>query len=572
MPRRSIARTLVPAVCALWALALSAVAPQAAGQRASARVPRHAALDTSLFTHSENCVACHNNLVTPAGEDVSIGSTWRSTMMANSARDPYWQASVRRETIDHPSRSADIQNECASCHMPMSQRISAAAGAAGNTVFAQLPIAGTDNSDLHRLAADSISCALCHQIAPDRLGTPESYNARFVVKPIPPGTPRIIYGPFAIDAGRQTIMRSVTGYVQAEAPHIRESSFCASCHTLITEAFGPSGEIVGRLPEQMNYQEWQHSDFEKERRTCQACHMPVVPGPVRIASVLGDDRDSLARHVFVGGNAFMVRMLNRFRVELGVAAQPFELEATTGAALRQLQQDTARLAVSEPQWSTVRRGRAEGDVRSEAGKTLGFDVEIRNLSGHKFPTGYPARRAWLHVTVTDESGRAVFESGALSPAGAIDGNDADVNPASFEPHYETITRPDQVQVYESILGDVRGVPTTGLVTATQYLKDNRLLPRGFDKATAEPDIAVHGEARADPDFGSEGDRVRYEIPLASEGPFTVRVELRYQPIAYRWAHNLESYDAAEPKRFVSYYTSMSSESSVVVARGQVRTR
>jgi hypothetical protein len=287
---------------------------------------------------------------------------------------------------------------------------------------------------------------------------------------------------------------------------------------------------------------------------------------------LGDDRESLARHVFVGGNAFMVRMLNRFRAELGVAAQPLELEATTRAALRQLQQDTARLTVSEPQWSTVRRGRTEGDVRSEPGKTLGFDVEIHNLSGHKFPTGYPARRAWLHVTVTDESGRTVFESGALSPAGAITGNDADADPASFEPHYETITRPDQVQVYESILGDVGGVPTTGLVTATRYLKDNRLLPRGFDKATAEPDIAVHGEAQTDPDFGSEGDRVRYEVPLAGDGPFTVRVELRYQPIGYRWARNLEPYDAAEPKRFVSYYTSMSSESSVVIASAEALTR
>ena len=36
-----------------------------------------------------------------------------STMMANSARDPYWQASVRRETIDHPKHSAAIQDECA---------------------------------------------------------------------------------------------------------------------------------------------------------------------------------------------------------------------------------------------------------------------------------------------------------------------------------------------------------------------------------------------------------------------------------------------------------------------------
>ena len=39
--------------------------------------------------------------------------------------------------------------------------------------------------------------------------------------------------------------------------------------------------------------------------------------------------------------------------------------------------------------------------------------------------------------------------------------------------------------------------------------------------------------------------------------FTVDVELRYQSIAYRWARNLENYDAAEPKRFVAYNNAMS---------------
>ena len=100
--------------------------------------PRNPHQDLSLFTHSDNCVACHNNLATPSGEDVSIGATWRSTMMANSARDPYWQAGVRRETIDHPSHAADIQDECAACHMPMPQRIASAAGGKGE-VFAHLP-------------------------------------------------------------------------------------------------------------------------------------------------------------------------------------------------------------------------------------------------------------------------------------------------------------------------------------------------------------------------------------------------------------------------------------------------
>ena len=42
-----------------------------------------------LFETADRCMACHNGLVTPAGEDVSIGFNWRATMMANAARDPY---------------------------------------------------------------------------------------------------------------------------------------------------------------------------------------------------------------------------------------------------------------------------------------------------------------------------------------------------------------------------------------------------------------------------------------------------------------------------------------------------
>jgi len=545
---------ILPLACVAWMLAFFLAAPRAAQTTApppaSAAAKPSGHMDLSLFTHSENCVACHNNLTTSTGEDVSIGMSWRSTMMANAARDPYWQAGVRRETIDHPSRSADIQDECGACHMPMSVRIQRAAGGKGE-VFTQLPIAGRDDSELHRLAADSISCTVCHQIAPDKLGTRESFNSQFVMPPTPANGARIIYGPFQIDKGRKTIMRSVTGFEQAKGDHVKQSELCASCHTLITEAFGPNGEVIGSLPEQMNYQEWQHSDFNKEQRSCQSCHMPTAPGPIRVASELGDYRpEGLARHLFVGGNAFMVRLLNRYRTELGVTALPTELEATARATLRQLQEDTA----------TVTVGRVE-----QTGGQLGFDVSIRNLSGHKFPTGYPSRRTWLHVTVRDAQGRTVFESGAIDAAGAIQGNDNDVDPLKYEPHYAQITAADQVQIYEPILGDRNGVPTTGLLTATQYLKDNRLLPRGFDKATADPLVGVYGGASTDADFAGEGDRVRYLVNAPAGGAYRVEVELRYQSIGYRWAHNLERYDAAEPKRFVSYYNSMSADSSVVVA-------
>src|SRR5262245_7601934 len=87
-----------------------------AGQRHDPKVP---ARPVSLFEPSDRCMACHNNLVTPAGEDVSIGQSWRGSMMANSSRDPYWQASVRRETIDHPRAKDAIEDECSKCHMPM---------------------------------------------------------------------------------------------------------------------------------------------------------------------------------------------------------------------------------------------------------------------------------------------------------------------------------------------------------------------------------------------------------------------------------------------------------------------
>src|SRR5207237_3043249 len=79
---------------------------------------------------------------------------------------------------------------------------------------------------------------------------------------------------------------------------------------------------------------------------------------------------------------------------------------------------------------------------------LAVELQVENLTGHKLPTAYPSRRAWLHVVVRDSNGRVVFESGALNPDGSIVGNDNDQDPLRFEPYYREITRPDQVEIYE----------------------------------------------------------------------------------------------------------------------------
>jgi hypothetical protein len=113
--------------------------------------------------------------------------------------------------------------------------------------------------------------------------------------------------------------------------------------------------------------------------------------------------------------------------------------------------------------------------------------------------------------------------------------------------------------------------TTGLLQATSYLKDNRLLPRGFDKSSATSDIAVRGPAASDRNFTGDGDLVKYIIAVAEgSAPFELSVELRYQTIAFRWADNLRRYDAAEPRRFVSFYDAMAESSTAVLARATAK--
>jgi hypothetical protein len=504
------------------------------------------------FQTSDRCLACHNGMTTSTGEDFSIGIDWRASIMANSSRDPYWQASVRRESLDHPKSQADIEDECSVCHMPIVRYQAKDQGELGQ-VFAHLPLHERD-------AADGVSCSVCHQITPERLGTPASYNGNFVVGGADPAGHHPEFGPFDIDPGLARVMHSSTsGFVPERGDQIRSSQLCASCHTLITRALGPDGREIGSLPEQVPYQEWLHSDY-RDQSSCQSCHMAAVAGEAPIARILGIPRQGAMRHEFVAANFFMQRMLERYHDELEVAAQPQELATAADRTVQFLQARAAQVRV--------------GNIQVNGGQLIA-DITVENLGGHKLPTAYPSRRAWLHVIVRDQNGAKVFESGALHADGSIEGNDNDADATRYEPHYREIHRPDQVQIYESILGDSHGKVTTGLLSAVGYLKDNRLLPHGFDKSSAAAEIAVRGAAAEDPGFTDRGDLIRYVVDLGgdAQGTYSVAAELWYQPIGYRWANNLKPYDGAtEPKRFNEHFDSMADGSATVLATAQAQSR
>jgi hypothetical protein len=534
------------AALAMCVLGLLMVCPEwaAAGDPHAAAQPK--------FQTSDRCLACHNQLTTPSGKDVSIGFDWRASMMANSSRDPYWQASVRRETLDHPEAKAAIEDECSVCHMPMARYEAKLQGRKGQ-IFSHLPFDSHADEESMQ-AEDGVSCSVCHQIGREKLGSPESYNGGFVVDQPKSQNDHPEYGPFAIENGQQHIMDTSTGgFLPTEAAHIRDSALCGTCHTLLTKALAPDGKEIGSLPEQTPYQEWLHSSY-RDHTSCQDCHMPAVEEETPIAAVLGMPRKGLHQHVFVAGNFLILRMLNLYRQYLSVGALPQELTAASERTVTFLQTQAAQVSIPEIELTSGR---------------LQVGIQVVNLTGHKLPTAYPSRRAWLHFLVRDRNGKTVFESGALNSDGSIQGNDNDADALRYEPHYRQITRSDQVQIYESIMQDQAGHVTTGLLAAVKYVKDNRLLPEGFQKQTAGHDIAVLGEAAEDPNFTDAGDLVQYSVPLGdAEGPFHVQVELWYQPIGFRWAHNLSRYEAPEPQRFVNYYDSMASSTAVVLAKAE----
>ncbi|MBN1287874.1 MAG: hypothetical protein JXB47_20920 [Anaerolineae bacterium] len=494
-----------------------------------------------FFVSSGNCAICHTQIFDEAGNDVSVDSAWRATMMANAARDPYWTATVRSESLVHPAVQSVIEDKCTTCHMPMARTTVAAHGGTG--ALLDDGFLNPDN-ELHVLAMDGVACALCHQITRNNLGEEASYSGGYAVDITLPLGRRPAFGPYQMDPAQAQIMAAASGYVPVFSAHVERSELCATCHTLYTPYLNDAGEVVGVFPEQTPYLEWLYSDYAN-LKACQDCHMPRAEGGALLSPNTpgGELRYPIFQHFFGGTNVFMLGILDKYGDELNVTATEEQFGTKILNTMDMLQSQTATVAVE-----TV------GIVEN----VLTADVSIESLTGHKVPSGFPSRRMWIRLAVTDGAGRVVFESGAYRPDGYIIGNDNDAAAGLYEPHYQLIGSPDQVQIYETIMRDVNGDVTSVLLRGAGYLKDNRLLPRGFNHA-ATADIAVIGRAIEDANFmAGGGDKVTYRVDLGdAKGPFTVKVDLLFQTIGYRWAVNLGRHSADEAPEvadFLRYYT------------------
>ena len=482
---------------------------------------------TERFAGAGTCADCHDGLYDELGQDVSIQREWSGTMMGNSSRDPFWRAKFASEIRRNPHLETALNAKCTRCHTPMASE--EVGDVPGNMLFFGQGFSNPNNP-YHDAAMDGVSCTLCHQIVDDgSLGTLEGASGNFAI-----ADDRVAFGPFT--GPRTNPMQRQSGYTPRHSPLTSDSKLCSACHNLTTPVFDSGGNIVSttpdtEFPEQMVYTEWEHSVFAGdgvEASTCQTCHMARADG-VQIANRPRDltRRDDFGRHGFYGGNTLVLDILDANRDLLDVGDGDFD-------ASIQATRETLRSAAEV----LIEQAVLEGDE-------LTVQVRVVNHSGHKLPTSFPSRRAYLHLTVTDGVGNTLFESGRLNPDGGIEGVDSDSGEMGYEPHYEEISSPEQVQVYEPIMGDSGGNQTYTLLNAAAYIKDNRIPPRGFDKHAVPDQIAVKGLAVDDADFGDGSDLVMYRIKLPAVDGVSVSVELNYQTLAYGFLRDLRQ-DAEDP--------------------------
>lgn len=486
-----------------------------------------------LFDSYTNCARCHSSMRRPA-EAVNLRSIdplpvgqaalWRGSMMAHSSRDPYWKAKVRFEMSQTPAAAAIIEDTCLRCHAPQQQ------------YERRIRNASLRLDELNDLGREGVGCTVCHQITPRNLGARESFTGNFTIN-----DEHVVYGPHADPFSMP--MEHMAGYTPRQSMHLMESKLCATCHTVITPTLNERGERIGEYVEQAPYLEWLRSSWA-DSASCQSCHMPRLKNAkaAEVAQYIAHNpmgrffpptspRRPFGLHTLAGANITVLSMLKDLYPDEAPA-----LDRTIAAT-----------------WEMVRSAAGLKLFPRREQNQLNLDVQVLNYTGHKLPTGFPSRRVWLHLKVSDSSGNFVFESGAWDESGEIRGL------AGSTPHRNEISDPAHVAIYESEPGGADGRPTTALLRAGRDLKDNRLLPRGYDAAKPLPNgvpasATLPVGASGDPDFLPGSDIVHYRIVTpATKGPLQVQAQLLYQSIRPSFVRPMRADNSEEERAFLPLF-------------------
>lgn len=474
-----------------------------------------------VFSSSRTCEYCHVTdegvLQSASGESVAPPDLWGSSMMAFSSRDPYWLAQFNHELKSYPSAKDAISDKCTRCHAPALNDIHRKSGE---------PIAFesiTEGKDaIAALGREGVTCTVCHQITDKNFGKQESFRGEFEI-----GQDRIIWGPH--EDPLTGPMKQDVRYTPTASQHILSSEQCATCHTVISNAFDENGKMTGPdFPEQVPYLEWKNSMFPAAKQSCQSCHSPrtgrdgkafttvlsIRPGQLKTQREVGD-------HGFLGANAYMLELLAENRSWAGIYVDKGEMLDSAKKSQALLETSVALNVEGTP---------SEGEIV----------VTLKNQVGHKFPTAYPTRRVWIELIAKNSKGKTIFHSGKYNKYGRI------VHHKKLEPHYAKIESDKETQIYESVRVNAKGKVTHSLLDSVGWKKDNRILPMGWSDEHEDAKWSRPVGTDKDSDFKAGQDSVRYAIPTSAK---EVQVKLWYQSIPPSSIDNFRKHPTPAGKSF-----------------------
>ena len=348
-----------------------------------ARTNTGTAFDARSMSGSESCgtARCHEQIV----------REWKVSAHRYSAMDVAFQ---KVQGVMADQNGAESTRYCGGCHDP----VSLFSGA--KNVFTE---------DLTNLAGyqEGVSCIVCHGIKE----TDVQGNANYVL-----AQPERYM--FELDEGsaarffRDFLLRSYPRYHVETLQHrlFKSPEFCAACHKqFIDEEINQ----VGWVQLQNQYDNWKNSRWNAPgdpARTieCRECHMPLTesrdPASGDALDYNRSDRDGRHRsHRFLAANQFMPLAL-----KLDGAEEHAELTR------RWLRGEIEIPEIAE-KWQAGPAVPLELLVPDSVspGETVKVQAVVTNNKvGHDFPTGpLDIIQAWVEITVEDDAGNVVFQSG-----------------------------------------------------------------------------------------------------------------------------------------------------------------
>ncbi|MBK6832153.1 MAG: hypothetical protein IPG92_16110 [Flavobacteriales bacterium] len=314
------------------------------------------------FFTAGRCEGCHGRdpdgltSIDSQGRDVNVVNDWRSTMMGNSARDPFFRAKAEHEVLVNPQHQVEIENKCLSCHAPLGMHEEALLG---HPPFTMAML------DTSQLGLDGVSCLSCHMQSETAAGSNFSGELQF--------DSARVYGPYSDDQINPAIMQSFVGFTPGFGGHIVNSKVCAGCHTLITETLDLDGNATGdQFVEQATYHEWLNSVYSATGTQCNTCHMPRLNEPILLAADYAflNAQEPFGLHHLVGGNVHMLQLLKANKDTLDIPATDVQFDSTIVRTQRLLTERTldARIMLAD-----------------RTSDTIYYELLLENRAGHRFP-------------------------------------------------------------------------------------------------------------------------------------------------------------------------------------------